>query len=308
MKVLCIGAAVIDVLARPIGKQDEWKEKQRISEIAIRAGGDAVNESIFLAALGMDPGVNICIGKDTNGGMLRGVLQQSGVDISCVREKEDYPTGTAIVLVDDRGERHIFSVDGAHASICRDDLPARLPEGLKAVSLASLFGMDRLEENGLEEFLKNARNRGILTFADMLSDKHARGLNGIRHLIPQLDYFLPSDYEAMALTGSKTIPECAKMLRELGAGTVVIKCGADGVYVCSPDFRGQIPAVPVKPLDTTGAGDCFAAVFIACILKGMAVEQSCVTACAAASYSTQFAGASTAPLNWEIIEKLMDGQ
>ena len=304
MKVLCIGAAVIDVLARPIGPQAEWKEKQRISEIAIRAGGDAVNEGIFLAKLGMEPGVNICIGKDTNGGMLCGVLQQSGVDISFVREKEDHPTGTAIVLVDEKAERHIFSVDGAHASICRDDLPEKLPDGLQAISLASLFGMDHLEEDGLEDFLINARSLGVLTFADMLSDKYGRGLNGIRHLIPQLDYFLPSDYEAMALTGSKTVPECAAMLRELGAGTVVIKCGGDGVYVCSPDYQGQIPAMPVKPLDTTGAGDCFAAVFIACTLKGMSAEQACRTACAAASYSTQFAGASTAPLSWEVIDEL----
>lgn len=304
MKVLCIGVAVIDVLARPIGPQAEWKEKQRISEIAIRAGGDAVNESIFLAKLGMEPGVNICVGKDTNGGMLCGVLQQSGVNISCVREKEDLPTGTAAVLVDERGERHIFSVNGAHASICRDDLPVRLPDDLKAISLASLFGMDHLEEDGLEDFLKNARSRGILIFADMLTDKYGRGLNGIRHLIPQLDYFLPSDYEAMALTGAKTVPECAAMLRELGAGTVVIKCGGDGVYACSPEFQGQIPAMPVKPLDTTGAGDCFAAVFTACILKGMTVERSCRTACAAASYSTQFAGASTAPLSWEVIDEL----
>jgi sugar/nucleoside kinase (ribokinase family) len=304
MKVLCIGAAVIDVLARPIGPQAEWKEKQRISEIAIRAGGDAVNEGIFLAKLGMEPGVNICIGKDTNGGMLCGVLQQSGVDISFVREKEDHPTGTAIVLVDEKAERHIFSVDGAHASICRDDLPEKLPDGLQAISLASLFGLDHLERDGLDKYLKNARQQGVLVFADTIWDKFGVGLKGISHLFPQIDYFLPSYYEAAALMGTDTPEDTAAALRNLGVGTAIIKCGGDGVFVDSPEFRGQIPAMKVDPLDTTGAGDCFVACFIASLLKGYSVEEACRLSCRASSWSTLSLGASTAKLSWDVIDSL----
>lgn len=52
MKVLCIGSAVMDIAATPIEDSVNWKEKQRISDIRILPGGDAVNQSIHLAVFG----------------------------------------------------------------------------------------------------------------------------------------------------------------------------------------------------------------------------------------------------------------
>ena len=96
----------------------------------------------------------------------------------------------------------------------------------------------------------------------------------------------------------------AAALRNLGVGTAIIKCGGDGVFVDSPEFRGQIPAMKVDPLDTTGAGDCFVACFIASMLKGYSVEEACRLSCRASSWSTLSLGASTAKLSWDVIDSL----
>ena len=304
MKVLCIGLAVMDISARPISQAAVWQEKQSIDEISIQLGGDAVNQCVYLNKLEMEPGLCISVGADSTGQMLKGALQQQGIDISKVCVKENNRTGTSLVIIDGNGERRIFSATGAERMIEMEDLPYPFPADLRAISLASLFGLDHLERNGLEDYLREARSKGILVFADTIYDKFGIGLKGVSHLFPQIDYFLPSSYEAATLTGTTTPQETSAVLRELGVGTAIIKCGAEGVWVDGPAFRGQIPAMKVDPLDTTGAGDCFAACLISLLLKGYSVEEACRLSCRASSWSTLSLGASTANLTWDVIESL----
>ena len=229
MKVLCIGVGVVDIAAWPVSRQTEWQEKQRISGISIQAGGDAVNQAVYLSQLGMEACVNICVGRDENGVLLKEAIRKKGVDTSFIRVRDDAATGTALVLIDEKGERRVFSAPGAHGLIRKTDLPEEIPEHLQAVSLASLFGMDYLERDGLEEFLDQLKEKGIPVFADLLFDKYQRGLNGIAHLLERIDFFLPSSYDALSLTGTGSVEECAAFLRKMGPGTVIIKCGAKGV-------------------------------------------------------------------------------
>lgn len=296
MDVLCIGSAVMDIMARPVGQGEMWKEKQRISDIRIQTGGDAANQSIRLADLGLTVTLAACVGEDQNGSILRSALEGRGVDTSHMAVKREWPTGTAMVLVDDRGERHTFSVAGAHSRIGREDLPWDFLGACRAISLASLFSMPELEDDGLMELLQEANGRGIPVFADLASDKKRQGLEGIRRFLPYIDYFLPSLYDALEMTGAGSAEEAAAIYREQGAGTVVVKCGSEGCYFVSEQKRGWMPAVSVVPADTTGAGDCMAALFISRILRGEDVEAACRFACAGASLSTLFLGASAEKL------------
>ena len=306
MKVLCIGSAVLDIAAKPIGQTGSWKEKQRIEELRIQIGGDAANQSVHLAALGWEPGLAACVGKDTNGKMLMAALESRGVDTSLMEMTEEYPTGTAMVLVDAQGERHTFSVKGAHSTLDEKALPEKLPEDCRAISLASLFSMPRLEEKGLLDFLQREKEKGILIFADLAADKQGKGLDGIRPFLPLIDYFLPSLYDAAEMTGCSTAREAAEVFLRQGVKQAVIKCGALGCWCAGPSFTGRIPARQVEPVDTTGAGDCMSAVFLARILSGDDVASACRYACLAATYSTLFLGASSVELSDEKIRRFGD--
>lgn len=291
MKVMCIGAAVMDITARPVPEQKDWKQKQRIENITIQTGGDAANQAAHLADMGLHPFLCACVGSDANGGMLKAALGARGADMSFVRTKENMSTGTALVLVSAEGERTIFSARGAHSVLSREDLPDPIPEDVRAISLASIFSMPLLEENGLEDYLVQARERGIPVFADLLPDVQKKGLPWVGKFLPLIDYFLPSLYEAEELTGEQGEEACAAFLRAKGCGNVIIKCGERGCYADTPGFTGHVPALPVKAVDTTGAGDCMVAFFIGRTLMGDDTETACRRACEAASQSTLYPGA-----------------
>lgn len=299
-EILCIGSAVMDITAHPVGDSSVWKEKQRISSIRIQPGGDAVNQSIRLADAGRSVSLVACIGADANGEILRLILTGRGVEINHLTMRSDIPTGTALVLVDEEGNRHTFSVKGAHSTLGKEELSSGLlDESVRAISLASLFSMPEAEIDGLQEFLQYAQDFShgrIKVFADLAFDKKRQGLDGIRRFLPYIDYFLPSLYDALEITGGADAAQAADIFRSLGVKHVVIKCGADGCYYSSGETCGQVPAIPVNPVDTTGAGDCMVALFMDQILKGVDIEAACRYACAGASYSTLSMGASEQPL------------
>lgn len=308
-EIICIGSAVIDISAQPVGDSRNWKEKQRISGIQIQPGGDAVNQSLRLADLGKDVALAACIGDDQNGVILKSVLQERNVKTKYLTKREGISTGTALVLIDEKGERHTFSVFGAHSTLAKTELTDHLltPE-VKAISLASLFSMPEAEADGMEEFLrhvKQERGSTVRVFADLASDKKKQGLNGIRRFLPYIDYFLPSLYDALEITGTKDASSAAEIFHECGVKHVIIKCGENGCYYSIREnsgaeklsrTEGMIPAVHVKPVDTTGAGDCMVALFISQILEGKSLAEACTFACAGASYSTLFMGASAHPI------------
>ena len=290
-----MGAAVLDITAQPVDRTGKWAEKQRIDKIMFNVGGDAANQSMRLADIGIGVGIVSAVGCDRNAQLIKTELLNRKVDIKYLKEKREHPTGTSLVLVDKNAERSTFSVKGgAYACLNKEDIKNILLPGMKALSIASFFIDPQLEaDGGMEECLRTAQSMGILTFADMSHDKNNLGLNGIRGCLPYLNYFLPSIYDAQKMNGVESAEENAEIYRALGCKNIIIKCGAKGCYVLAEGFEGWIPARKVKPVDTTGAGDCMVAFFISGILKGYAVDQACRFACDAATYSTLFSGASS---------------
>ena len=316
MDVIVIGTVVTDVIAGPIASQDSWLEKQRISGITLSTGGDGANQSIRLGDLGRSVSIAACIGKDQAGTLAKAALASRGVDVSHIVEKAEYETGTSLLLLRPDGEQNAFSNAGAHGMLTKEDcawvfgkdMAVSGPEAPRALSIASLFSLPLLEDDGLLELLRTAKTRGILTFADLGSDKRHLGLTGIRPFLPLLDYFLPSEDGALRMTGASTPEEAASTFFSCGASNVVIKCAERGACYTSAgsDSSGWVPAIPVQPVDTTGAGDCFAAHLIHGILSGLSLRDACASACKAASLSTLNRGASLTPLDKEALARYQE--
>jgi sugar/nucleoside kinase (ribokinase family) len=93
--------------------------------------------------------------------------------------------------------------------------------------------------------------------------------------LPYIDYFIPSLPEAQAITGLQGPHEVASALIDQGVGNVALKMGSDGCLVMTRDGENiRLPAYDVDVVDATGAGDAFAAGFIAGVWHGWSMEKT----------------------------------
>ena len=306
--VLSIGLSLLDVTAFGVMNPALWKEKQRIRKVDLVPGGDAANQSIFLAALGLHACLNAAVGSDESGMTIRTVMESRGVDTRYLRVKEGQNTGVALILVDDEGKRTVFSTPGAHRKMNGGDLPEKIPEDLAAITIGSFFAIPEAEEDGLEEFLKKAKAKGVLIFGDLDTAGVVYDPVRLERFAPLMDYFIPSLYDVMPYTGENSVEKAVEKLHRLGTENIIIKCGEKGALVDSPSFKGTVPALKVDPVDTTGAGDCMSAAVVSRILAGDTVRDAARYGCAAGSLCTLYPGANSIHLTHEMVINALEGK
>jgi sugar/nucleoside kinase (ribokinase family) len=116
-----------------------------------------------------------------------------------------------------------------------------------------------------------ARRHGCLVYMDCQYTEATLATPGVVEALRAVDIFAPNAIEAIQLTGMATIDEALARLAEL-TPLVVITCGADGSVARSGKRTVRAPGLPITPIDTTGAGDCFNAGFICGYLRGEPLE------------------------------------
>ncbi len=294
INVITLGVAVVDIVAYPADKGLFERDNTPIDDILITIGGDAVNQSVNLAALGSSVSLSCRVGDDKMGALLISELQSHGVITQNVAVSGDSVTSTAIVLVAKDSDRHIICKKGNNYDFCIDDINMNAIGCAKALSIASIYGIPKLEAHGLKEILQLAKANNVLTFADMGSDKKNQKLKGVTPFLPYIDFFMPSLVESTHLTGESNVVFAAKMFKDAGSNGVIIKLGAKGAYCDCDAFTGYVNPFRVTPVDTTGAGDAFCAGFIHSMLHGTSVIHSLEFASACGAMATQQLGACNA--------------
>lgn len=298
-----LGAININLALRPVDENLFERDVTQISDFGISLGGDAMNEAITAAHLGNR--VVLCgrIGGDAFGRQVLAQAQEHGIDVSGVVCGKGESTAVGTQLVAENGDRRIISFRGAIESYNLDEVRMDLIRQADILSIGSLNILKRLEGSGITTVLRDAKEAGLITSADTMSDTYGFSFNLIKPHFPYLDYFLPSYDEAVAMSGERT-PACiATFFRRMGCKNVVIKMGADGCYIQNAQFDEAIPACPTRALDTTGAGDNFVAGFLTAIKQGMDLPYAARYGNAVAAISVQYMGSSGAIQNLEQVDQ-----
>lgn len=297
-EIALIGAAIVDIPLAPVGPDVFARPSTPVERIAMGAGGDALNEALALSKLGRAPMLVSVIGEDPAGDFVLKTLERAGVDASCVRREPGLDTGINIVLVGPDGERRfVTSRTGSLRSLGPEHILPALESpafsGVTIACLASLFVSPRLTLPDTEALLDALKARGITLCADTTRPKNGETLRDAAPALSRLDYFFPNRDEAAALTGEADPEAAADALLECGVKHAVIKLGGEGCLLKSASERHRIPAIPgIIPVDTTGAGDTFAAGFLAALLEGRSFADCGRFACAAASLCVEGVGTS----------------
>jgi sugar/nucleoside kinase (ribokinase family) len=288
--VVCLGILVADVIARPVDRLPASGSLELVDEIGLRGGGCALNTATALTRLGLAAACAGKVGTDALGDFLVGLLDERGIDRSLVLRDAAASTSASVALVDGSGERTFLHMPGANGSLRADELAVDRLFAARVLHVAGALVLPALDGAPTAALLAEARRRGVVTSLDTVWDATG-GWDRLEPSLPHLDLLCMSAAEARAFTGRRTPEAGAAWARARGAQVVAIKLGADGCYVESDEFAGHAPARRVEAVDSTGAGDAFAAGLIYARLQGWPLERAAVFANAVGAAATTAVGA-----------------
>jgi len=305
--IVCIGQTVIDVLADRVDDRSLQRGMFRTcKDISHEIGGDAANEARVLKRLGVDVSLVHARGDDNAGLLIKALLERDGVDLSKSIVVPGKKSGSVIITLSESGERD-FILSQSIVSMSRIRVTPEMIQGAKIVSLASLFFDPLRDPEDVLLAAKTAKEAGALLSVDVNTSVDIK-IADYAEAFSYIDFFLPNDEEAMDYSGKDTVPGAADFFLSMGVKNVIIKTGKEGCYAKNAGGELRAPAFYVENVvDTTGAGDNFAAGFLSSVLRGASLRESLVFACAAASIAIQSVGASTGVKSWrqvmDVIEK-----
>jgi ribokinase len=256
------------------------------TEFKTHLGGKGANQAVAISRLGYPVRMIGKIGSDSFGEKLRSGLQQAGVDTSAVASVED-SSGVAMIVVSPEGDNIIIVTPAANSALRPPDLDAHI-EMIRGAQLV----LAQLETplDTIEYLAELCQREGV---ALMLDPAPSHALSPT--MLSRITWFTPNESEAAFYAdgnGRESLQETGERLLQQGVRGVVLKLGASGVYLRSQEGLDlQIPAFPVKAVDSTAAGDAFNGAFAVGLARGQSPQESARFAVAAAAVSVTRAGA-----------------
>jgi sugar/nucleoside kinase (ribokinase family) len=299
LDVIVAGVSVVDIIGRPMNLKRPPRPggMQAIESVTLTTGGNVPNVGIDLAKLGYRVGAISRVGNDNFGGFLRSRMEMHGITTGGLILDGDRQTSATVVSVDGTGERSFFHTRGCMESFRVDDVLDQIDMVRRGRIFAfGYYGLLPECDAHLGRMFRAIRQKtGIPVLLDT-AGVPPRDPAALRSFLPALDYFIPSEAEAQAMTGATDPGEMIRLLVEAGAaGVVGVKLGKDG---CLISWNGKVRRIPPrktrKIVDTTGAGDAFIAGFLAGLLEGSSPFDAAKLGNAVASSSLTAVGASTA--------------
>jgi sugar/nucleoside kinase (ribokinase family) len=297
--IMCVGIANMSISIKPVDSEVFAVDVTLIDPVEARTGGDALNEALTAARLGNQVGLVTKVGDDLFGRLLLEEAREAGVHTEWVIVSRTDRTAVAALLVRKNGDRNICAHRGALESLCLEDIDLSAFDHAKIVNIGSVFALKKLDGEGVRTILERARNAGAVTSADVKFDAYGLGFEGIRHVFPFLDFFMPSYEEALYLTSEREPSRQCDVLMHAGCGNVVIKLGEQGCFVTAKGTRRLVSSCPARRVDTTGAGDNFVAGFLTGLLRGMQPEEAARLGNGAAAVSIQEVGSNGGVRSYE---------
>jgi sugar/nucleoside kinase (ribokinase family) len=291
--IVCLGILVADVVGRPLHSVPAPGRLVLVEEMGLYTGGCAVNAASALANQGLPVEAIGKVGQDPLGDFIINAMQERGIGTRGVKRDSQAGTSATMVMVDPDGERRFVHYIGANANLTIEDIEPQLISEAAILHIGGSLVLPGIDGEPTAALLQQARAAGVITFLDTVWDDTGRWMKLLEPSLPYIDYFIPSLPEAQAIVGLDEPGDVAKALIDHGAGTVVLKMGADGCLVMSTDgVSFNLPAFDVEVVDATGAGDAFAAGFITGVWHDWPLEETAQFASAVGALCVTGVGAS----------------
>lgn len=264
-RVLVVGDVMTDIIVLPEGEM--VKGSDRRAQVRSRPGGSGANQAVWLGAMGASVLFAARVGAADRMGY-ENYFRGFGV-VSALAADKELPSGVLVTIVDPDGERSFYTDRGANLNLGEVDLPQSLLDGVGLVLVSGYSLFAEGPRRAVLGLFAAARDRGIAIAVDPASVGFLEevGTANFINWTRGADWLFANGSEAQALCGADDLETQVRRLGE-HYGTVVIKRGHEGAVIGGRDgiaLRRSAPTVNV--VDSTGAGDAFAAGLLAAYLE-----------------------------------------
>ena len=265
-RVIVIGDVMTDVIVIPEGPLVRGSDRR--ARIVSRPGGSGANQAVWFGAQGTPVSFVARVGA-ADKPHLEAYFRGLHVDPVLVADAER-PSGVLVTIVDADGERSFLTDRGANLALSHSDMPVWLLEEARMVVVSGYSLFAESPRAAVRWLAGEAMSLGLPVAVDAASVGFVEELGAENFLSWTKGFsmlFANAD-EALALAGVGGLEAQMRVLGE-HYERVVIKRGADGAAVGGREgVRLALPAPRVAVVDTTGAGDAFAAAFLSAQLAG----------------------------------------
>lgn len=286
-KIIVIGSSNTDMVVKT-NKFPVPGETILGGEFFMFSGGKGANQAVAAARMGSEVTLICKTGNDIFGQRAIEEFKKEGIITKYIGTDLQKASGTALILVDEKGENEIVVAPGANETLTELDIEA----ANDAIENAELILLQL--EIPVASVLYAAKKGFELGKKVILNPAPAHQLPG--ELFAYLYLVTPNETEAEILTGikvtdRKTAADAAEKLLNMGVQNAIITMGAEGAFFKNNNLEMLVPSPKVNAVDTTAAGDVFNGVLAACITSGKDWQAAISTACKAASISVTRMGA-----------------
>jgi len=234
-------------------------------------GGKGANQAVAARLSGAEVFMVARVGSDLFGPATIENFRKQGIDPTHVKQVEGLSSGVAPIFVEPNGQNRILVVKGANDALQPADVDAAA-EMLKSADCIVLQFEIPLQT--VYYTIQFARAHGIRC---ILNPAPAQPVD--LSALKDLDYFVPNESEAEAITGLpvknvEDAKQCAEQLVASGIRRVIITLGANGSLLASRDGSVHVPPFPVHSVDSTGAGDAFIGSFAVFLAEGVPEKEA----------------------------------
>ena len=265
-KVFCIGELLIDFVA-----ENQGSDLAKATLFTKKPGGAPANVACAIAKLGGHSAFIGCVGNDPFGSYLLNVLKENNVDVSLAQRSKTFTT-LAYVSLSENGERDFVFSRGADKELRYDpSLKKDIKDNILHLGAATALLGNPLEKAYGRYFFDALTQGAFISFdpnfrADLWKEEKPVFIKKCMPFIEKSHLGKFSLEEAKILSGKTDLYECCEVLHEIGTKIITITLGEQGTLLSTLNSKHMIASVPVKPVDTTGAGDAF----IGCLLQQIA--------------------------------------
>lgn len=261
-------------------------------------GGKGANQAVAIARLGGTVSFICKTGSDIFGHQSQQLFEEEGIDTSYIFSDSKNPSGVALITVDAHAENCIVVASGANSAL----FPSDLASAVEAIEQADLILLQlEIPMDTVEYVAEEAYRKGKKV---ILNPAPAQPLSP--SLLQHLSIITPNEMEAEMISGVKitdenSAREAAHVIVGMGVECVIITLGAKGALIYCDGADEFIPALKVKAVDTTAAGDVFNGALTVALSEERSLAEAVRFACKASAISVTRVGAqSSAPYRIEV--------